>query len=135
VANRPRAELQEVVGPFANTVAVRCDVRPDSSVHLGRLDHQVKIMGHRVELGEVEAVLRRHPDVAEAVAVTPSANGDLQLVVVYTGQEVPARELGRWVRDRLPVHMAPRRYHHVPMLPLNANGKVDRRHLTELVGP
>ncbi|HET8661162.1 MAG TPA: AMP-binding protein [Micromonosporaceae bacterium] len=102
-------------------------------VHLGRLDHQVKIRGYRVELGEVEAVLARHPEVRQAVVVAVSAAGEIQLAACYSGVPVPDRQLVRWLRDRLPMHMVPRRFHHCATMPLNANGKTDRRALHDLV--
>ncbi len=102
-------------------------------VHCGRLDHQVKILGHRVELGEVEAAVRRHPDVDQTVVVAVSARGEIQLAAVYTGRPVPSREFGHWLRTQLPLHMVPRRFEHLPMLPLNPNGKVDRNQLVDLV--
>src|SRR5262249_51237212 len=55
-------------------------------VHLGRLDNQVKLRGHRVELGEIETVLRRHPAVDEAVVVAVPGAGGVQPVACYTGQ-------------------------------------------------
>jgi FkbH-like protein/amino acid adenylation domain-containing protein len=98
-------------------------------VHLGRLDNQVKVRGYRVELGEVEAAMLRHPDVLEAVAVALRRDDEVELVGVHTGAEIPAAEFMLWLRKRIPVHMVPRRYLCVPALPLNANGKADRHAL------
>ena len=102
-------------------------------VHLGRLDHQVKIGGHRIELGEIESVLRGHPGVLDAVVL---AKGDAAdgvglptLHAVYTGEPVDPAEFAAAVADRLPPYMRPVRYRHVDRLPVNANGKVDRRRL------
>jgi FkbH-like protein/amino acid adenylation domain-containing protein len=100
-------------------------------VHLGRLDNQVKVRGYRVELGEVEASMLRHPDVLEAVAVAIRRDEEVELVGVYTGTEIPAAEFMLWLRKRIPIHMVPRRYLHLPALPLNLNGKADRRALVE----
>ena len=95
-------------------------------VHLGRADHQVKISGYRVELGEIETVLARHPDVRGAVALATTVDGSVRLDACYCGKQLPERELVRWLRSRLPLHMVPRRFHHVEQFPLNANGKTDR---------
>ncbi|MFL6293834.1 MAG: amino acid adenylation domain-containing protein [Thermoanaerobaculia bacterium] len=96
---------------------------------LGRLDHQVKIRGHRIELGEVEARLERHPGLARAVAV--ARDGQLVAYVVAHGQE-PApdtAELRGWVRSELPEAMVPSLFVHLDALPLTPNGKVDRKAL------
>jgi amino acid adenylation domain-containing protein len=96
--------------------------------HLGRLDNQVKVRGYRVELGEVEAAFRRHPDIAEAAVVAVGGGGDaeVELVGFHTGRPVATAALRRWLRERVPAHMVPRRIVHLAELPLNPNGKVDR---------
>jgi len=98
-------------------------------VHLGRLDNQVKIRGYRVELGEIEAAMRQHPDVSHAVVIASGRAPDIDLVAYHTGRALAASDLVRWLRRRIPVHMVPRRFHHLEALPLNANGKVDRGRL------
>jgi amino acid adenylation domain-containing protein len=95
-------------------------------VHLGRLDHQVKVRGYRTELGEIETALARHPEVTEAVVVAVPDGSDTMLVACYCGREVPDGQLTRWLRARLPVHMVPRRFRHLDTMPLNPNGKTDR---------
>ena len=95
-------------------------------VHLGRLDHQVKIRGYRIELGEIESVMGRHPGVRQAVVIALRNGDDTELAGFYTGAAVPDRDFIRWLRQRLPIHMVPRRLQHITSLPLNANGKVDR---------
>jgi amino acid adenylation domain-containing protein len=101
-------------------------------VHLGRLDHQVKIRGYRIELGEIEVALRRHPGVRDVVVSVLRYDEDNALFASYTGDPVPAAQLRRWLRRRLPIHMVPRRFVHLTELPLNPNGKVDRRRLQDL---
>ncbi|MCT2588284.1 AMP-binding protein [Actinophytocola gossypii] len=97
-------------------------------VHLGRLDEQVKIMGRRLELGDVEAALRRWAGVGDvAVVAVPGPTGDHQLTAVYTGTAVETAELRNRLLPNLPVHMVPARFVHVDALPLNANGKIDRQ--------
>lgn len=102
-------------------------------VHLGRLDGQLKIRGYRVELGEVEAAMRRHPDISQAVVVATGNGHDTQLVGFHTGAEIAPRELMRWLRGHIPMHMVPRRVVRLPALPLTANGKADRVELRRSV--
>ncbi|HYW08638.1 MAG TPA: condensation domain-containing protein, partial [Longimicrobium sp.] len=103
-----------------------------SSEFLGRADGQVKIRGFRVETGEVEAVLRAHPGVREAVV---EARGDLAGGVGLVAYVVPesatptADELREHLAARLPAHMVPQAYVPLAVFPLTANGKVDRRAL------
>ncbi|MEU4770810.1 amino acid adenylation domain-containing protein [Micromonospora sp. NPDC023644] len=92
--------------------------------YLGRLDHQVKIRGQRVELGEVEAVLHEAPGVAAAAV----AVHDEQLVGYLVGPETVDR-VRAYLLDRLPDAMVPARWTILPALPLTASGKVDRRAL------
>ncbi|KNH43968.1 non-ribosomal peptide synthetase [Pseudomonas lini] len=98
---------------------------------LGRRDQQVKIRGHRIELGEIEDHLGRHPAVqAVAVIVNADQRGDLQLVVYWTGDDTPVAVLREWLAQRLPSYMVPAHWQQLEALPLNANGKVDRKLLT-----
>ncbi|MFF3500492.1 amino acid adenylation domain-containing protein [Streptomyces sp. NPDC003247] len=99
-------------------------------VHLGRLDNQVKVRGYRVELGEIEAVLRRHPAVRQAVVVALRDGNDTELVGCYTGEPAEPGVLARALRKQLPVHMVPRRFRLLEAMPLNANGKIDRPRIT-----
>ncbi|WP_437327214.1 amino acid adenylation domain-containing protein [Sorangium sp. So ce381] len=104
---------------------------------LGRLDHQVKIRGFRLELGEVEAALRQHPGLDDAVVLaTADAHGDTRLVayVVPNSGEQPAAPgveaspaaLRAHLQGRLPEHMVPSAFVALDALPMTANGKVDR---------
>jgi len=102
--------------------------------YLGRVDDQVKIRGYRVELGEVEAVLARHPSVTRAAAVVnESASGDKTIAayIIAAGAPDPA-ELRGHMRTYLPEYMVPAAFVQVDAFPLNANGKVDRRALAAL---
>jgi amino acid adenylation domain-containing protein len=105
--------------------------RPDEVIEfLGRADNQVKIRGHRIELGEVEAVLSTHPAVEQVlvVVVTPAARQLCALVVLRDGGD--ADELREWMQARLPRYAVPEHIRAVPRFPLTANGKIDRRALT-----
>jgi amino acid adenylation domain-containing protein len=100
-------------------------------VLLGRVDLQVKVRGNRVELGEIEAVLRRHPAVADvAVVPVPSDDGEVDLYAFHTGGSVSAAEFGAAV-EALPQYMRPRGYHHCAEMPLTTVGKIDRRRLAD----
>ncbi|MEV4647997.1 AMP-binding protein [Saccharopolyspora sp. NPDC049357] len=101
-------------------------------LHLGRTDQQVKVRGHRIELGEVEAALRALPSVRDAIVLAVPTEGEPELAAAVGGDCDPdALQAG--LRDRLPPYMLPRRITVLDRLPLNANGKLDRRALrTEL---
>jgi amino acid adenylation domain-containing protein len=103
-------------------------------VHLGRLDDQVKIHGYRIELAEVESVLRTCPSVEEAIVLAvPGPAGELELHAVYTGTAVPDQELITAVQCKLPEYMAPQSFRFVTELPLNPSGKVDRHLLAAAI--
>jgi amino acid adenylation domain-containing protein/non-ribosomal peptide synthase protein (TIGR01720 family) len=97
--------------------------------YLGRLDEQVKIRGVRIELGEVEAVLRAHPAVAEcAVAAPEDASGERRIVAWVAGT-AGEDELRAHLRGTLPDYMVPAVFVPIPRLPLSPNGKLDRKAL------
>ena len=104
-------------------------------IYLGRMDNQIKIQGYRVELGEVEAILREESGVEHAIAVgwpvTPSgADG---LVAFLATQTLDIESLQASLRKRLPSYMHVREIRCLPEMPLNANGKVDRNALRQLL--
>jgi amino acid adenylation domain-containing protein len=105
----------------------RC--RSDGSVELlGRLDHQVKVRGFRVELGEVESALESHAEVARAVVL--AREDRLVSFLVSQGELRPsAAELRAAVAETLPDYMIPSSFVWLEELPLTPNGKVDRRAL------
>ena len=107
---------------------------------LGRQDNQVKLRGHRIELGEVEAALNRHPGVGSSVAVVvpgaggAGAGGHLGALVTPSGPDDPGpADVVRAAGAELPPHMVPETLVVAATLPLTANGKVDRRAVAELL--
>jgi amino acid adenylation domain-containing protein len=108
--------------------------RPDGNLeYLGRIDQQVKIRGHRVECGEVEAALARHGSVRQAAVI--GRDGRLAAYVVPAGpdgQAPAAGELRRFLGESLPVWMIPAVWVFLDALPLSPTGKVDRRALARI---
>jgi amino acid adenylation domain-containing protein len=131
--------------------------RPDGTIeYLGRVDHQIKLRGHRIELEEIEAVVSQHPDVRECVVVLRDEDEIGKYLVAYvvpmtgagsessTAPTVSA--LQAYLRQHLPDYMVPPSVIFLETLPLTPNGKVDRKALpvpersrvlegTEMVAP
>lgn len=101
-------------------------------VHRGRADHQIKIRGHRVELGEIEYALRCTAGISTASVEFADINGVPELLASYTGDDWSSADLARSLRATLPAYMVPNRYLRVAQFPLNANGKIDRAELIAL---
>jgi amino acid adenylation domain-containing protein len=102
--------------------------------HLGRMDDQVKIHGHRIEPGEVETALANHPGVRQAAVKVSGEAAEARLVgyvVPATEAPVLGSELRRELAERLPHYMIPGLIVEVDELPLTPNGKVDRRALPD----
>lgn len=96
---------------------------------LGRTDSQVKLRGHRIELGEVEAVLEEHPGVHQAVVVLRDGDSaaSAHIAAFLVGDpSLTARQIRSWLADRLPPSMRPGRISFLPALPRTPAGKVDR---------
>jgi amino acid adenylation domain-containing protein/non-ribosomal peptide synthase protein (TIGR01720 family) len=109
--------------------------RPDGDLEfLGRIDQQVKIRGHRVECGEVEAALVRHAGVREAAVL--GQNGERLVAYIVPAGERPDRpdtgELRRFLAASLPAWMIPAAWVFLDALPLSPAGKVDRRALARI---
>ncbi|HEU5381840.1 MAG TPA: amino acid adenylation domain-containing protein, partial [Ktedonobacteraceae bacterium] len=105
---------------------------PDGNLEfLGRTDHQVKIRGFRIEPGEIEAVLSQHPAVQAAVVLArEDVPGDRLLVAyIVAPEEIAESEWRVYLSKHVPEYMLPSVFLRLDALPLNANGKVDRRAL------
>jgi acyl-coenzyme A synthetase/AMP-(fatty) acid ligase len=103
--------------------------------YIGRNDSQVKILGQRVELGEIEAILRRESGIDGVVAVgwPLAAGGPTGIEIFMEGMDLDVMELKKRVAARLPEHMVPTQFHLVSRIPLNENGKYDRRALQKIL--
>jgi amino acid adenylation domain-containing protein len=100
--------------------------------YLGRIDHQVKVRGYRIELQEVEAVLRRVCQAEQVVAVGwPVRNGLAEGIIAFVSRNEAVVEnvVLAECRESLPEYMIPRRIYLRSEFPLNANGKIDRQAL------
>ncbi|MFH8349514.1 amino acid adenylation domain-containing protein [Streptomyces sp. NPDC018045] len=102
--------------------------------YLGRVDGQIKLRGHRIELGEVESVLEEYPAVTEAVALVHHADrAERARIAAYVvaPEDVTAASVAAWIRTRLPASHCPSKIHVVRSLPRNTSGKVDRASLAD----
>ncbi|MGJ7611900.1 MULTISPECIES: amino acid adenylation domain-containing protein [unclassified Variovorax] len=97
--------------------------------YLGRIDHQVKVRGFRIELGEIEAQLQAQPEVREAVVVANEGPSGARLVAYVSGNDIDTPTLRERLAEALPDYMVPSVIMVLDALPLNANGKVDRKAL------
>jgi long-subunit acyl-CoA synthetase (AMP-forming) len=109
---------------------------PDSNIEfLGRVDHQIKLSGHRVEPEEIEEIIQSYPGVHRAVVVTDQDKGVTRLVAYVlprVGQVVNAVELKNHTRQKLPEAMVPSVIVEITELPLTASGKIDRKRLPKI---
>jgi amino acid adenylation domain-containing protein len=114
---------------------VRRPVGNGPLVHLGRLDFQIKVLGHRVELGEVEAVVRKASGLDAVVAVgwplTSSGCGGVEVFI--EGKVDDVGRLRDTIASRLPDYMVPRRFNCMSRLPRNVNDKFDRMAMLRLL--
>jgi amino acid adenylation domain-containing protein len=109
---------------------------PDGSLqHLGRIDHQIKLHGVRIEPADIEEAILRHPDIRQTVVVAREKRGGGKWLVGYivceSGRQPDGRELREMLRTSLPKPMIPSVFVTLDALPLNANGKLDRAELPE----
>ena len=105
--------------------------------YIGRVDNQVKIHGMRVELGEIEAIIRELTNAPRVVAVgyPVDSNGISGVTCFVEGPEIEAAPILQRAKNRLPAYMVPKKLICVADFPLNANGKVDRKALLATLKP
>lgn len=136
---------QFIPNPFATAENPTCTLyktgdqvcyRSDGTLdYWGRMDHQIKLRGFRIEPGEIEALLCRHPQVEQAL-VLRSESGQQSTLVAYTVSPISAdayvqlqTELRHRLTSALPVYMVPTHFIQLDTLPLTPHGKVDRQAL------
>ena len=103
--------------------------------YLGRKDHQVKIQGYRIELSEVEHHAKSLLEGRDAVAAAVrDANGNAMIILVVEGDEKDTGEIYSVMKTKIPSYMIPARIVFLKKFPLNANGKTDRKAITEFAG-
>lgn len=99
----------------------------------GRADNQVKLRGHRIELEEIDLAVQSVAGVRRALAVVVADGGETELAVAFVADRpVGEEEVRALCRERLPAYMRPARIAQLDTLPMNANGKVDRRAVSAL---
>lgn len=95
---------------------------------IDRIDFQVKIRGIRIEIGEIESTLRKHPSVSEAVVIANEEDGEKRLAafIIPKRETLSESELRDYLRAKLPDYMCPAYFAFVDSLKLTPNGKIDR---------
>ncbi|SHO48380.1 amino acid adenylation domain-containing protein [Anaerocolumna xylanovorans] len=97
----------------------------------GRKDFQIKHMGHRIELEEIELIINSYPDIQRACCVFDTRKN--RITAFYVGN-MEGRQIQGKMQESLPVYMIPSVFSSLPELPITANGKIDRKKLLELCG-
>jgi len=127
LASQPGGRLYKT-GDLARTL-------PDGTVEfLGRTDFQIKLRGYRIELGEIESQLTEHPGITQAIAIARTNLAGEKYLAAYVVVRDSAEEPFGWrefLKARLPEYMIPTVLISLPALPLNQNGKVDRKLLPD----
>lgn len=100
-------------------------------MYLTRKDFQIKHQGYRIELGEIETAISSIDHIHECACVFDEEND--QIVLFYTGYELPAKEVLRYISSKLPKYMFPGKQVYLDEMPHNANGKIDRKVLKIMV--
>jgi non-ribosomal peptide synthetase component F len=109
--------------------------RPDGTIEfLDRMDSQLKILGHRIEPGEIEAVLHRNGHVKQTCVIARTENGSKRLIAYFVPSESgpTPEQLREFAASHVPQHMVPAFFVAVQSFPLSENGKVDRAALAKL---
>ena len=139
--NRPELTAEKFIPhPFSSDPGARlyqtgdlCRYLPDGNLmFLGRLDHQVKIRGHRIELGEIRTTLQKHPAIQDAVVTTiDDGSGVKELAAYWVARDAApsVSELREFLLQTLPDYMVPTAFVLLDKIPVNANGKTDLKAL------
>lgn len=99
-------------------------------MYITRKDFQIKHLGYRIELAEIETAINAIEAVFECACIYDTEKNEI--VLYYSGQELSAKLVIQNVRDKLPKYMIPTKYIFLTDLPHNANGKIDRKRLKEM---
>ena len=99
--------------------------------YIGRIDHQVKIRGHRIELGEIKNAILKNDKIEDCIILVDETADQEKYVVAYyqKKKEIDVHKLRRFLEDYLPEYMMPAYFIEIQEIPLNQNGKVDRKAL------
>lgn len=136
--NRPELNNEKFIqNPFNKNERLYCSadsaiLKEDGNLYYkGRIDNQVKIRGFRVELGEIETKLLRHPKISKCVVLAKKdSDKDSHLVAyIVCNQEVRIDELKEYMKDLVPTYMIPNYFVKLKDIPINSNGKADRKAL------
>ena len=99
--------------------------------YAGRRDYQIKHMGYRIELGEIESVINSIDQSLMSVCIYDDEND--KLILVYEASSEMDDDLNSFAADKLPVYMRPEKYEKVDCLPINQNGKIDRKAIRKMI--
>ncbi|MDI3282428.1 non-ribosomal peptide synthetase/type I polyketide synthase [Polyangium sp. 15x6] len=141
--NRPdltAAAFPEMAGARLHRTGDRVKWRPDGGLeYIGRVDRQIKLRGFRIDLGEIEAALGDHASVKWSAVELREVHGERRLVAYVQPRagapEDLGRELGRYLRERLPAYMVPTSFVVLDEMPTNRNGKLNRERLPSPTSP
>ncbi|WP_445627752.1 amino acid adenylation domain-containing protein [Nostoc sp. DSM 114167] len=135
-SENPKSKIQNLKSSCLYKTGDLAQYLPDGNIEfLGRIDDLVKIRGFRVELGEVEAVLSKHPQINQAVAKVYGESAREKYLVAYfvpiVGETITVEQLRAFLTKQLPDYMIPSAFVEMESFPLTPNGKVNRRALPE----
>ena len=129
--------VQNPLNPLFNDIIYRTGdlVKPEEDgnlVFVSRKDFQVKHKGNRIELGEIEVAVNAIDGVTNAACIFDQPND--KIVLFYTTADGQERDIINLVKERIPVYMFPEVVNHLPQMPYNLNGKIDRIELKRIYG-
>lgn len=106
-------------------------ILPDHSLqYVGRVDNQIKLRGHRIELEEIESTLNGFSEIQQSIVVVENGELTNNLIAFYTGKKnLEKQNLISFIERKLPDYMVPSRFIYMTQFPLTANGKIDRKQL------
>lgn len=139
--NRPELNNEKFIqNPFNKKERLYCSadsaiLKEDGNLYYkGRIDNQVKIRGFRVELGEIETKLLKHPSISKCVVLAKKdSDKDSHLVAyIVCNKDIKIDELKKYMKDLVPTYMIPNYFIKLKEIPINSNGKADRKALSTI---